>query len=92
MKCTPALIDELESQMEALDPAADIRLAMRCTDCGHAWDAVLDVGACFWDELGSRAHQLLEAVHRLASAYGWREAEILALSPARRAAYLNMIG
>jgi hypothetical protein len=92
LKCSPALIGELESRMEALDPAADIRLGMRCTDCGHAWDAVLDIGACFWDELGSRAHQLLESVHRLAGAYGWREAEILALSPARRAAYLNMIG
>jgi hypothetical protein len=89
---SPALISELESRMEALDPAADIRLGMRCTDCGHVWDAVLDIGTCFWDELGSRARQLLEAVHRLASAYGWREAEILALSPARRAAYLNMIG
>lgn len=92
MKCSPALIGELESRMEALDPAADIRLGMRCTDCGHVWDAVLDIGACFWDELGSRSHQLLESVHRLASAYGWREAEILALSPARRAAYMNMIG
>lgn len=91
-KCSPALIEQLESHMEALDPAADVRLAMRCTDCGHAWDAVLDIGACFWDEIGNRAHQLLESVHRLASAYGWREAEILALSPARRAAYLNMIG
>ena len=76
----------------ALDPAANIRLGMRCTDCGHAWDAVLDIGACFWDELGTRARQLLESVHRLASAYGWREAETLALSPARRAAYLNLIG
>ncbi|MBL0355114.1 MAG: hypothetical protein IPP03_21675 [Dechloromonas sp.] len=92
MKSSPALIGELESHMEALDPAADIRLGLRCTDCGHVWNAVLDIGACFWDELGSRAHQLLESVHRLASAYGWRESEILALSPARRAAYLNMIG
>ncbi|MBK6358248.1 MAG: hypothetical protein IPF44_16840 [Betaproteobacteria bacterium] len=91
-KCSPARIGEIESRMEALDPAADIRLGMRCSDCGHAWDAVLDVGNCFWDELGIRARQLLESVHRLASAYGWREAEILALSPARRAAYLNMIG
>jgi len=91
-KYSPALIGELESRMEVLDPAADIRLGMRCTDCGHAWDAVLDIGTCFWDELGNRAHQLLESVHRLASAYGWREAEILDLSPARRATYLNMIG
>lgn len=91
-KCPPALVDELESRMEALDPAANIRLGMRCADCGHAWEAALDIGSCFWDELGSRARQLLESVHRLAGAYGWRESEILALSPARRAAYLNMIG
>ncbi len=89
---SPTLIGELESRMEALDPAANIRLCMQCSDCGHIWDAVLDVGTCFWDELGTRARQLLESVHRLASAYGWREADILALSPARRTAYLNMIG
>ena len=89
---SPALISELESRMKALDPAANIRLGMRCTDCGHVWDAVLDIGTCLWDEICSRARQLLESVHRLAGAYGWPEAAILALSPARRAAYLNMIG
>ena len=89
---SPTLIGELESRMEALDPAANIRLGMQCSDCAHIWDAVLDVGTCSWDELGTRARQLLESVHRLASAYGWREADILALSPARRTAYLNMIG
>lgn len=89
---TPGGLAELEARMEALDPAANISLAMRCTDCGHAWDAVLDVGSCFWDELGTRARQLLETVHRLASAYGWGESEILALSPARSTAYLEMIG
>lgn len=89
---SPALVEELEARMEQLDPAANIRLAMRCSDCGHAWDACLDVAACFWTELSARARQLLEAVHRLASAYGWREADILSLSPARRAAYLSMVG
>ena len=89
---SPALIGELEARMEQLDPAANIRLGMRCSDCGHTWDAFLDVAACFWTELSARARQLLETVHRLASAYGWREADILSLSPARRAAYLNMVG
>jgi hypothetical protein len=89
---TPSDLAELEARMEALDPAANISLAMRCNDCGHVWDAMLDVGCCFWDELGTRARQLLEAVNRLASAYGWSESAILALSPARRAAYLQMIG
>jgi hypothetical protein len=35
---------------------------------------------------------LLTEVHRLAQAYGWREAEILALSEARRHAYLELVG
>lgn len=89
---SPALIAELETRLEALDPAANIRLGMQCTDCGQAWDAALDIGSCFWAELGNCARRLLEAVHRLAGAYGWREADILALSPARRAAYLSLIG
>lgn len=89
---SPALVAELETRLEALDPAANIRLGMQCTDCGQAWDAVLDIGSCFWAELGTCARRLLESVHRLAGAYGWREADILALSPARRAAYLSLIG
>lgn len=89
---SPADISELESRLEALDPAADIRLGMQCTDCGQPWSAALDIGGCFWAELGNRAHRLLESIHRLAGAYGWREADILALNPARRAAYLGLIG
>jgi hypothetical protein len=88
----PIPIGEIEQRMEALDPGANIRLGLRCDTCGHAWGAVLDIGVCFWDELSNHARQLLQTVHRLASAYGWRESEILALSPARRAAYLELIG
>ena len=38
------------------------------------------------------ALRTLAEVHRLASAYGWREQDILALSPARRQLYLGMVG
>ena len=48
--------------------------------------------ALLWEEIEVRAHVLLGEVHRLASAYGWSEAQILALSPARRASYLAMVG
>lgn len=83
---------ELERRMEAADPAANIRLDLDCRDCGKQWQALLDVGNWFWDEVGASARHLLESVHRLARAYGWREDEVLALSPARRAAYLDLIG
>ncbi|AWI80698.1 MAG: hypothetical protein CVU19_02755 [Betaproteobacteria bacterium HGW-Betaproteobacteria-13] len=89
---SPAQIASLETLMEALDPAANIRLGMHCSDCGQHWDALLDVGNWFWDELGACARELLHTVHRLARAYGWPEADILALSPARRAAYLDLVG
>ena len=44
-----------------------------------------------WTEVQAHAAQLLRDVHLLASNYGWREAEILNLSPVRRQAYLELI-
>jgi hypothetical protein len=38
------------------------------------------------------ARRLLYDVHALASAYGWSEDEVLAVSPARRRCYLEMAG
>ena len=52
----------------------------------------LDAGQLLWDEIEARAQVLLHEVHTLASAYGWSEAQILALTPARRASYLAMVG
>jgi hypothetical protein len=37
------------------------------------------------------ARRVLWEVHTLACAYGWTESETLALSPARRARYLQMV-
>ena len=84
------LLDEVERQLEALDPAADLELAMACGACGHAWQTSLDVGAFVWEEIAGRAAAVLGDVHRLALAYGWSERAILALSPQRRAAYLEL--
>jgi hypothetical protein len=58
--------------------------------CGHE-TTQLDTAALLWDEITARAGALLHEVHRLASAYGWSEAQILALSPARRARYLALV-
>jgi hypothetical protein len=45
-----------------------------------------------WREIESMAGRLLRDVHALASAYGWHEKDILALSPVRRQFYLTLIG
>lgn len=86
------LLAEIEAGLEALDPLADIGLALACEDCGHRWVAGLDIGALLWDEIEACARALFAEVHSLAKAYGWTEPEILALSPRRRAAYLDMVG
>lgn len=87
-----AALRQVEDALDALDPQADLVLALHCVACGHAGGAQLDAGALLWEEIEARARTLLGEVHRLASAYGWSEAQILALSPARRAGYLAMVG
>jgi len=80
-----------ESMLEH-DPQAEIRLALQCHACQHAWSTIFDIVSFFWTEIEAQAKRLLREVHTLAKAYGWREADILALSPARRQCYLELVG
>ncbi len=72
------------------DPCADIRLNVGCPDCGHQATADLDIASYLWTELDAWARDTLLDVHLLATAYGWSEPEILALSPQRRRYYLEL--
>ncbi|MCP5306152.1 MAG: hypothetical protein H6953_11985 [Chromatiaceae bacterium] len=89
----PARPDMLrvEAALEAADPGADIMLAVQCDACGHAWQAPFDIAGLLWEEIETRAERLLDDVDRLARAYGWSEAQILALSDTRRGAYLDRV-
>lgn len=73
------------------DPQAEMLLDLNCPACQHHWHNILDIGHILWLEISTRAQRLLVDVHQLAKAYGWTEAEILKLSPARRATYLQMV-
>jgi len=86
---TDALLADIEGRIDALDPGADIRFALTCAACAHAWDARLEIAAWCWDEVEARAQLVLDEVHRLALAYGWSEDQILALGAERRSAYLE---
>jgi hypothetical protein len=92
---TDGLTDhELESignQIAEADPLSETVLTLHCVDCGHQWDESLDIASWLWTEIEARARHLLADIHTLASAYGWSEAEILSLSGARRALYLEMV-
>jgi hypothetical protein len=78
-------------QLAKADPLADVHLAVTCPDCGRAWRESFDIVPFLWTEIHAWAVRLLREVHCLAAAYGWREVDILAMSPWRRQAYLEMV-
>ncbi|MEU2433197.1 hypothetical protein ABZ611_27530 [Streptomyces sp. NPDC007861] len=80
----------LAEAVEEADPAADVTLNVSCPECGEATPAELDITSYLWTELDSWARDLMLDVHLLATAYGWSEPEILALSPLRRRYYLEL--
>lgn len=82
----------LSDAMEECDPLADIQFDLVCPNCGGEWGITLDILAWLWEELSREARRLLHDVHIIARAYGWSEESILALSPARRRTYIDMIG
>jgi hypothetical protein len=87
----PGIITAIAQRMSESDPLAEIALASTCPACAREWTVTLDVAAFFWTELHAWAKQTLRDVHRLASGYGWREEDILSLSPFRRQAYLELL-
>ena len=86
------VIDEIAKQMSNSDPYINITIAMKCPSCGHEWPMVLDIVSYFMSEINNWAIRILQVVHRLASAYGWSEMDILSMSAWRRQKYLELIG
>lgn len=81
----------IAERMAAADPQGDVQIALTCPACAHQWQVAFDILSFLWAEINAWAQRILREIHLLARAYGWREADILALSPARRALYLQMV-
>ncbi len=86
-----ALLIPLSQQMAAADPQAELLLDLTCPACGHDWQILFDIVTFFWAELNAQAKRLIGEVHTLARSYGWREADILAMSSMRRQLYLDRV-
>jgi hypothetical protein len=84
-------MEVLSRALAAMDPRAEVLLDLACPGCGHRWQPLLDAADCLWSEIDAAARRLLREVHALARAYGWREAEILAMSARRRRRYLEIL-
>jgi S-adenosylmethionine synthetase len=85
------IVDAVVDRMAQADPQSDVQLALSCPVCGREWQAAFDIVSFFWTEIDAWARGILQQVHVLASAYGWREADILTMNPGRRQSYLEMV-
>ena len=85
------VVAELGRQIVARDPQAEIVLDLACPACEARWAAPFDIVTFFWAELTAAATRLLREVHALARGYGWREADLLAMTPWRRRRYLDLL-
>ena len=75
----------------ARDPDGDRRIVVVCQECGQSWEEIFDVAAWLSQEIATFVRRIVREVHSLASAYSWREEDILAMTPTRRQLYLNIL-
>lgn len=87
----PQLLDMIEQCMAQVDPQGDVQVMFTCASCGHQHEVAFDIASFLWSEIDAWASRTFLDVHTLAKAYGWREAEILAMSPVRRQHYLDLV-
>jgi hypothetical protein len=88
-----SVTDELGRVADAADDALAwqvLVIELACPSCGHRAEVDLDPGAFLWAEVSAAAVRLLHEVDVLARAYGWRERDILEMTPARRRAYVEL--
>ncbi|QDT90449.1 T4 family baseplate hub assembly chaperone [Gimesia algae] len=91
LECPENIIQKVCKAMATADPFSETCLGSECPVCGHEWEAAFDIGTYLWHELEVWTRRLLGEVHRLASAYGWYERDILAMTANRRKIYLDMV-
>lgn len=71
--------EEVAALLEAAAPTLDVDLDAACPECGTANEVPFSMQAVLLGALRAEQGALWAEVHRLASAYGWPLAEILAL-------------
>jgi hypothetical protein len=71
--------------------SAEALLEVVCDVCDHQFQVPFDIASFLLSDVDSWAGNVLREIHVLASAHGWTEAEVLALSARRRRHYIDLI-
>jgi len=87
----PDVVERLAARLAACDPHAETLVDLVCPACGGKWQIAFDIASFLCAEVDAQARRLLRDVHALARGYGWREADILAMSARRRRDYLELL-
>jgi hypothetical protein len=87
----PAVVEAITERMAQVDPQSDVHVKFACPSCGDERAVAFDIASFLWSEVDAWASRTFLDVHTLAKAYGWREADILAMSPSRRQHYLDLV-
>lgn len=90
-RATPDDESVLAEALSGMDPLVAFTVSCACPACGAPNEVRVDLENLALARLKQRQRALLHEIHRLASRYGWTEAEVLAVAPHRRAHYLAMI-
>lgn len=90
-KLPAVVIAATGAALTAADPQAEVLLDLVCPECAAPTVAPFDIAAQLWSRVDQWARAMLAAVDAIAARYGWSEAAILALTPVRRQAYLDLI-
>ena len=85
-----AVVTAIADCMALADPQADVQFALECPACGHSWQALFHIASFLWTEIHVWAQRILRDIGQLASAYGWSETDVLALTPTRRKIYVAL--
>jgi hypothetical protein len=85
------VLTAMDDAMAVQHPAGGLSVEVTCVVCGDRWDAGLEVASFIAARARVDALHVVSEIHALAAAYGWTEAEVLAVPRARRRHYLDLV-
>jgi hypothetical protein len=88
---TRDFINIVSSELEQIDPQANMVIELNCIACQHVFQTNFDAEEFILSEIDSRRTQLLREVHWIAIHYHWEEHTILSLPIRKRKMYLDLI-
>ncbi|MGV8845344.1 hypothetical protein [Tessaracoccus sp.] len=87
---SPEVVAAIDAAAEDLAGVGALLAVVTCPACAAKVDVALDAGALLWERVAAAVPDVLADVATLARAFGWGEAEVLALPAVRRRAYLEL--